>query len=318
MDAIIEQLAGSDEAAIRYKIAAHVLNCDERDLAPYQQAVKDSPLVEALLAERDTDGKIPYSAYAKWHGAHWVLATLADIGYPANDNSLKPLAGQVYNWLFSDKHVGKISRLTLDGRVRMCASMEGNAIYYLLALGLVDDRVNDLAQRLLNWQWPDGGWNCDKHHEAQNSSFMETLLPMRGLALYAKVTGHAQARVVAEQAAEIFLKRCLFKRQRDGEIIRDDFVRLHYPCYWHYDILFGLKVLAEAGLIGDSRCNDAFDLLESKRLPDGGFPAEKRYYRVTDKLVSGRSLVDWGGTSKRRMNAFVTADALAAFKAAGR
>ena len=54
-------------------------------------------------------------------------------------------------------------------------------------------------------------------------------------------------------------------------------VRLHYPCYWHYDLLAGLKVMAEAGFIGDPRCREALDLLESKRLPGGGFPAEARY-----------------------------------------
>jgi hypothetical protein len=60
------------------------------------------------------------------------------------------------------------------------------------------------------------------------------------------------------------------------------------------------------------------DLLESKRLPDGGFPAEKTYYRVTDRRTAGRCLVDWGGTSQRRMNEWVTADALSVLKAAGR
>lgn len=63
-----------------------------------------------------------------------------------------------------------------------------------------------------------------------------------------------------------------------------------------------IEVLAEAGFIDDPRCQDALDLSESKRLPDGGWPAEKKYYRVTDQQVSGRSLVNWCGASKRRAN----------------
>ena len=102
----------------------------------------------------------------------------------------------------------------------------------------------------------------------------------------------------AERAADIFLKRNLFRRQRDGAVIKEDFVSLHYPCYWHYDILFGLKVMAEAGFIHDERCRKALALLEAKRLPHGGFPAEKAYYRVTERRVNGRSLVSLGGTSK--------------------
>jgi hypothetical protein len=201
--------------------------------------------------------------------------------------------------------------------VRRCASQEGNALFYLLALGLADERTDELAARLVQWQWPDGGWNCDKNPEACNSSFMESLIPLRGLALHARVTGNQRSRVAAEQAANIFLKRHLFRRQTDRSVIHEDFVRLHYPCYWHYDILFGLKVMAEAGFIHDERCQEALDLLAAKRLPDGGFPAEKAYYRVTEKQGSGRSLVSWDGASKRHMNQFVTVDALYVLKAAG-
>ena len=104
------------------------------------------------------------------------------------------------------------------------------------------------------------------------------------------------------RAAELFLQRRLFKHLRDGEVIAEDFLRLCYPCYWHYDILCGLKVMAEVGVLADTRCREALDVLKSKRLADGGFPAEKKHYRVTNPRVSGYSLVNWGGTSRKRMN----------------
>jgi hypothetical protein len=131
------------------------------------------------------------------------------------------------------------------------------------------------------------------------------------------------SKMAVERAVDIFLKRKMYKRQRDGSIIKDDFVCLHYPCYWHYDILFGLKVMAEAGFIKDERCKDALDLLESKRLDDGGLPAEKRYYKVigrtnTSRRKSGSSLVDWGIVSAKKSNEFVTVDALYVLKSAGR
>jgi hypothetical protein len=147
---------------------------------------------------------------------------------------------------------------------------------------------------------------------------MESLIPLRGLALHAKLTGNANSKQAAERAAEVFLKRHLFKRQRDGKPIHGNFLKLHYPCYWHYDILFGLKVMAEAGVIEDSRCQEALTILESKRLTDGGFPAEARYYRTGPKAQTGRSPVDWGGAKSKRMNEFVTLDALVVLKAAGR
>jgi hypothetical protein len=315
---IVDCLLVSNEPAIRYKLLVNMQGTDpgSPEAIAIRKQIVDSPVVKALLSERGPVGEIPYHPYTKWVGAHWVLACLADLDYPVGDEGLRPLFEQEYGWLLSNHHYRSIK--TIDGRVRRCASQEGNALYSSCALGFLDDRSEELAVRLLRWQWADGGWNCDKKPGAVNSSFMESLIPLRGLAIYARLTGDPAVSLAAENAAEIFLKRELYKRQKDGGVISDNFLRLHYPCYWHYDILFGLKVMSEAGFIKDPRCNAALDLLESKRLPDGGFPAEDRYYRLTDRPISGRSRVNWGCTSVHRMNEFVTADALYVLKAAGR
>ncbi len=315
---VIEKLLCSEEPSVRFKLLANVLGekPDSAEVNKLRNEIKSSPRVKLLFSQRDKDGRIPLNPYKKWHGAHWVLAVLADIGYPPEDRSLVPLREQVYGWLFSREHEQKIK--AINGRTRRCASQEGNALWYLLSLGVADDRTEELAQRLVKWQWPDGGWNCDNNPKAAKSSFWESLIPLRALALHARLTGKRESERAARSASEVFLKRRLYKRMGDGRIMNNDFVKLHYPCYWRYDILFGLKVMAEAGFIGDKRCRDALDLLESKRLPDGGFPAEGKYYRVSDKAPTGRSLVDWGGVSKRRSNEFVTADALFVLRQAGR
>jgi len=316
--AVLDRLLHSDDPAIRFKARLYLLDEDpySQEMMDLQNDIRRSKRVEGLLAGRGPDGRIPLHPYAKWDGAHWVLAALADLNYPAGDETLLPLRDQVYEWLFSSKHRQSIR--IIDGRARRCASQEGNALHAALALGLADERALELADLLIFWRWSDGGWNCDKKPTAANSSFMETLLPMRGLWLYGRLTGDTKALRAAQQAVEVFLKRRLFRRQRDGAVISDDFIHLHYPRYWHYDILYGLKTMAEMGQIGDERCQEALDLLEAKRLPDGGFPAEGKYYRVTREGPSGRSPVDWGGASRRRMNEFVTVDALFVLKAAGR
>ncbi len=136
--------------------------------------------------------------------------------------------------------------------------------------------------------------------------------------MHAQVQKSPRSLLAAQRAAEIFLRRNMYKRERGGRVMEDSFVKLHYPPYWHYDFHFGLKVMAEAGLVKDERCGDALDLLESKRLPNGGFPAEARYYHTQKHRRTGLSLVDWGGTSSSRMNEFVTVDALHVLKASGR
>ena len=286
----------------------------EEPAAEARAAVRRSDRVRALLSEREADGTIPRHPYSKWDGAFWVLATLADLGYPGGDESLGPLREQVYGWLLSPYHERRWVP-PVDGRSRIHASQEGNAVWALLVLGLADDGVERLVERLLTTQWPDGGWNCDPRATGRTSAFGESLLPLRGLALHARVTQNERSREAAERCAEVFLSRRLFRRRSDGSVIDREFVELHYPCYWRYDFLFGLKVMHEAGFLADDRCEDALDLLESKRLPDGGWPAEGRFYGAG---AGRRSLVDWGGANRRRSNDWVTGDALTVLAAAGR
>jgi hypothetical protein len=122
----------------------------------------------------------------------------------------------------------------------------------------------------------------------------------------------------ARRAAEVFLTRWLFRRRSDGEVIHPEFLRVHYPLYWHYDILGGLKALARVGLVTDPRCGEALDLLERKELPGGGWAAERRYYTVTSDIRLGADYVDWGGASLTRMNEWVTTDTLYVLRQAGR
>jgi hypothetical protein len=323
MEAVVERLLNSSEPSIRLRTRTEILGeTDSRRVTAEQSNVKQSERVRKLLSER-VNSILSCHPYSKWYGAHWVLSALADLGYPKKDDSLIPLREQVYEWLFSKAHLEYVRGheayagpvIRARGLARAHASMEGNAVYYLHSLGLADDRTATLADRLLEWQWPDGGWNCDKRTGAHTSSFTESLLPLRGLAFHELSSG-GEYRDPVRRAAEFFLDRDLFKRKRDGKVISSKFTKLHYPCYWHYDILFGLKVMKEAGFIRDARCADALSLLESKRLSDGGFPAEEAYYQATARTGSRRSLVSWGGVNQRRLNEYVTCDALSVLKAA--
>lgn len=334
MGRFLESLLSSEEPSIRYKIRVGVL-CEDRgtrSIGRLQCEIAQSSRVRALLRDRDERGRIRpvHHPYRKWIGAHWVLATLADIGYPSGDKRLIPIRDQVLDcWLAAEAIRERVCTEAppphkdrgvpiIQGRARRCASQQGNALFSVVALGLADERCIQLAELLLRWQWPDGGWNCDRRADATHSSFWESLIPLRGLARFAKATGDKNAARAAERAADVFLKRRLYRRLENGQVMNKEFTRLHYPCYWRYDNLFALKVLAEAGFIGDPRCEDALNFLESKRLPDGGWPAEERFYRTGKSPSSGCDLVSWGGVSKRRTNEWVSADALCVLRAAGR
>ncbi len=168
---LIDSLLQSTDPEIRCK-AARLLNKDPAETASIRRQIVTSRLTTGLLAPRQPDGTLPGHPYKKWDGAHWVLAQLADQGYPPGDESLIPLREQVLSWLLSEYHLSTVQ--TINGRTRRCASMESNAIYALLTLELADARVDELVRRLLMWQWPDGGWNCDRNPDAHISSFHES------------------------------------------------------------------------------------------------------------------------------------------------
>ncbi len=147
------------------------------------------------------------------------------------------------------------------------------------------------------FQWPDGGWNCDKRPGARTSSVQETLLPLRGLALWHRATGDERAGRAAKRAAEFLLARRLLWRKSDGALIEPEWGgpvdKIHYPIRF-YDVLSALLVMAEMGLVRDRRCRDALDLLESKRLADGTFPVEWTNVKKADRIETRGTYADWG------------------------
>ena len=332
--AVVERLLRSPEPSVRWRTRVRVLGEERTDtrVRRLEEEVRSSPRVRGLLTHRDAGSRpgTGRSLYHYWQGLHWALSSLADIGYPAGDPDLRPVVDRAlefwtrprYDRLILDDGSGKTTAIqgvrVIDGRPRRCASIQGNALLYATRLGFVDDRVHHLADLIERWQWPDGGWNCDRRPAASISSFMETLTTMRGLAAYAGATGSKRARAAARRASEVFLGRRLFRRRSDGSVMRPDFVRLHYPVYWHYDVLAGLKGIADVGRISDPRAIDALDWLEARELPDGGWSAEKRYYRVSRRFEGGSEYVEWGPSDRRRLNEWVTTDALYALRAAGR
>jgi hypothetical protein len=334
LDDVRDALLRSKEPSIRWKVRTRVQGeaPESPSIRRLRQDIRRSPRVRALLVGRDRDGALraPQDPYAKWQGAHWVLASLADLGYPEGDRGLGAMKDQVLDRWLSPDFFREFDAATqaaayrgrgvprVRGRYRRCASQQGNALHSLLKLGLPDPRLAMLAERLLHWQWPDGGWNCDRRPAADTSSFWESRLPMLGLALYAERTGSRAARAAAGRASEVFLTRQLFVEVHTGRVMNPRFLALHYPLYFGYDVLGGLRAMAEIGRIRDPRCRRALDFLESIQLPSGGWAAGDRFYRVSSALQSRADYVDWGGVRKRAMNEWVTADVLYVLRAAGR
>ena len=321
---VAQRLAASDDPIVAYQARVRVLSAPESDpaLCDLRAAIATSPLARALLSGREPDGTIRLYPYAKFQGPHWTLVSLALIDYPPGDPALSPLKRQVDDWLLGptfDRPPRTVWYPEQPDRVRRCASQEGNAIWAALRLGLEDDHTVALVERLVARQWPDGGWNCDKRRETRSSSFQESAIPARALHAFGSRFGHAGALRSADRAAELLLSRRLLWRRRDGVLIQPEWGgavdRIKFPIQF-YDVLFALQVMADLGRLGDPRCADALALLESKRIPGGGFPLEERV-GVTRHMVASRgTYADWGPAGATRSNPFVTIAALRVLRCA--
>jgi len=178
-----------------------------------------------------------------------------------------------------------------------------------------DPRVRLLAESLVEWQWPDGGWNCDRRPQARHSSFNESLAPAWGLWEYGMASRDATARKAAQRAGELFLEHRIFRSHRTGQVMDPAMVVLHYPPYWHYDFLQALLVLSRMDRLPDPRADDALELLERRRRKDGRWQAGAYWWRALDAKTGSPDVVDWG---RSRPNEMLTLNALRVLRAAGR
>jgi hypothetical protein len=321
---LADSLCAHENPVVAFRARRWLAGESERSptMLELRRAIGSSEMAKRLLMALHGER---FNAYRKWQGPHWTLYSLAEIGFPAGDERPLPLRQRVMDWMFAPAFLKAPSTVVLPGqpkRTRHCASMEGNTIWSQLVLGIVDDEhVPLLVDRLIAFQWPDGGWNCDKRPGASVSSVQETLIPLRGLAQWSRATGDERARRAAKRAAEFLLERRLLWRKRDGVLIEPEWGgpvdKVHYPIRF-YDVLSALLVMTEMGVVRDRRCQDALDLLEQKRLADGSFPVEWTNVKQADQIETRGTFADWGPFHKKKGNPFVTVDALYVLREAGR
>jgi len=93
-----------------------------------------------------------------------------------------------------------------------------------------------------------------------------------------------------ENGAEFLLMHHLYKSE--SHHLREtncSFTRLHFPMYYYYDVLHGLRVLTRLGYGDDERTRSAVHLLLSKRRPDGRWNLEGDWFREVDKPPERRT-----------------------------
>jgi hypothetical protein len=306
---VVDWLLNTDEPGIRLQTRRDLLG---EKVAGNPAEILAGPIVARLLTGQQADGGFGVHPYQKWSGAHWRLVSLVELGVPANAPQVKTALEHILAWLSSSGDPD--DALVIRGLPRVHGSIYANALAVAVRLGRsTDRRVRNLAEWLVGWQWPDGGWNCDRHTHVTHSSFYESITPMYALAEFGRATGDQAAAESARRAAEFFLSHRVYKSHTTDKAGDPKWLRLRYPEYWHYDYLHGLVLLARAGALPDARANEALKLLREQHQTNGRWVADgPQYWKAATGPYSDPAR--WNATSASQM---LTLNALRVLRAAG-
>ena len=168
-----------------------------------------------------------------------------------------------------------------DGGIRLGPStsqhsdvcVNGMFLNYAAYFKTHENKLQSIADSILNEIMPDGGFNCrTKRNGAKHSSFHTTVSVLEGFTELQKA-GYTYRKdeilCARENAIEFVLLHQLFLSDRTGQIINKDFLKLTYPCRWKYDILRAMDFFQYAGIEWDNRMKAALNLLKEKRNNDG-------------------------------------------------
>ncbi|MBO0812359.1 MAG: hypothetical protein J2P23_09980 [Microlunatus sp.] len=324
----VGRLLQSDEPGIRYLTHRDVLG----DLvAADAEQIMTGPKVRALLSGQQADGGFGEANPGRgWRSTKWRLVALVELGASPDDPRVLAAADYYLDWVLGLRQHRR-GPTVINGLPRVCAHTEGTALVVGSRLGMGEDpRLRTLAQALLDWRWPDGGWNCGHAASGRRSTFHESLTAAWGLHEFALVSGDEASDAAAGRAAELFLDHRLIYSNGTGipserrpsppprdAVINSRWPKLGYPSYWHYDILAALMFVARRGSITDERAGRGLDHLRAKQRDDGLWAADDQWWKPADSRFRHQyEVVDWGLPGQP--SEMITLNALRILRAANR
>ncbi|MCW5873426.1 MAG: hypothetical protein KIS88_02140 [Anaerolineales bacterium] len=272
----IHWLLDSDPA-IRWQVLRDITHAPTAQVAAERARIATQGWGAQLLSLQGEDGNWGGGAwvYKSWASTMETLVLLRELGLEPSSEAARRAIAQVKeksNWGEYHGHAP-----FFDGESEPCINGR------VLAIGAYFGEPNPkLAQRLLNEQLPDGGWNCDAP-PSTHSSFNTTLCVLEGLWEYEQATGDAAVRAARLPGEEFLLARQLYKSLRTGEPITldrksdKDWRQLAFPTRWYYDILWALDYYRKTGAAPDPRSADAAALVASQQAADGRWRLEAHH-----------------------------------------
>jgi hypothetical protein len=229
------------DPAIRWQVLRDLIGASDRSMKRERQKVGREGWGARLLARQDPEGTWARGLYSpKWTSTTYTMLMLRDFGLPATNRRARTACA-----LLLDGGLQRDGGINYGWRGRSETCITGMVLSILAHFEYDDDRLDTIADHLLEQQMLDGGWNCRRPFGATHASVHTTISVLEGLRLYELNRGRQFPAVRAAQrrGREFLLMHRRFRSDRTGEIIKPVFIRFAFPPRWHYDTLRALRVL---------------------------------------------------------------------------
>lgn len=264
---IIEWLLKGD-VSIQYQTHRDLLDIERKDL---QARIGKEGWGKQFLLQRKANGNWGDRFYQpKWTSTHYTLLDLRNLNLDPDHKMVQQSIEQV---LDNSKAEDGGIRLGPSTSRRSDVCVNGMFLNYASYFRTSEVELSSVVDCILNEKMPDGGFNCwSAKKGATHSSLHSTLSVIEGLSEYLQAGHSYQKKKVSEairSAEEFILMHRLFRSDRTGKIINEDFLKLSYPGRWRYDILRALDYFRKSGGAWDPRMQDAVAVIFKKRNKDG-------------------------------------------------
>ncbi len=306
-DKTIKLLLKHDHPGIRYWTLRDLLHASPNDpeISSCRNQIATYGPVAEILREQHRDGYWgePEDCYwPKWQATVWPLILLAEIGLSGDhpqvhagcEYFLNTALNQDSSWPPLSYPEGDLT----PWRLVWEPCVTGNMARTLSQFGYGSDpRVQKMYEWLVKTQLPDGGWNCESGPwgvQVHHSSFMSTIEPLWAFSALDPSRWPKGGKEAVARGCEFLLMHRLYKSDKTGRVINEEWTRLHFPMFYFYDILHGLRVLTYLGYGQEERMREAIELLVSKRLPDGSWPLEATFTKsISHNFVRDKATGQW-------------------------
>lgn len=264
------------DVSIQYQANRDLLGIDRKDL---QKKIAIEGWGQQFLSKRKLEGHWGDRFYQpKWISTHYTLLDLRNLNLSPDNKIVQETIEMVL-----DK--GKAE----DGGIPLGPStfkqsdvcVNGMFLNYASYFKTDEKKLRSIVDSILHEKMSDGGFNCNSNTiGARHSSMHSTISVLEGITEYEKNRYKYRNKELArvkKDSIEFLLIHQLYRSDRTGEIIDDNFLKLSYPSRWRYDILRALDYLRYDGAAYDDRIAPAIDALLKKRNKDNTWNMQARH-----------------------------------------